>query len=58
MVFVKKMEKKMSANALHFHKDEHEWLDDDGEYFDCLEERLAHLLQLTLKEREDFLGDE
>lgn len=48
----------MNINALDFHKDEEDWFDEDGEFFDCLENRLAHLLQLTIKEREDFFGGE
>lgn len=48
----------MSANALDFHREEHDWIDDDGEYFSYLEKRVAYLLQLTIKETETYLGDE
>jgi len=48
----------MSANALHYHKDEHEWFDDDKEYFLTLGDRVSYLLQLTFHEKETLLGDE
>ena len=48
----------MNINALEFHRDERDWLDDDKSDFDHLEERLSYLLQLTVKEHENFLGCE
>ncbi len=48
----------MSVNALDFHRDERDWMEEDGEFFDCLEDRLSYLLHLTVKEHEEFLGCE
>ena len=48
----------MNINALDFHREEQDWTEEDGEFFACLEKRLAHLLQLSIKEREEFFGGE
>jgi hypothetical protein len=42
----------MNVSALDFHREE-----DDDTYFDCLEDRLAYLLQLTIEEQEEYLGE-
>lgn len=47
----------MNASCLDFHKDENEWMQEDLEFFDCLEERLSHLLNLSYEESQKFLGD-
>ncbi len=48
----------MNVNALDFHKDEEDWVDEDAKFFSCLEEKLSYLLQLTIRERQNYLGEE